>query len=712
MANPLTAAGTIVGTLHYMAPEQVEGKDADARSDIFAFGVILYEMTTGRRAFEGKSAASVMAAILEREPPAISSVQPLTPPLLDHVVKRCLAKDPDDRWQSAADVMHDLKLIADGVTGVGVTARAPVNVMRRERLAWTAALALVTIIAVAMSMVAFRPAQPAPEMRLDITTPPTIDPASLAISPDGQKVVFVATSEGQSRLWLRPLQSTSGRALAGTEGALFPFWSPDSQSVAFFANGKLKRLDVDRGSVQILTDAPSGRGGTWNRDGTIIFTPNPASSAIFRIAATGGTPTALTRIEASKETSHRFPQFLPDGHHFLYYVQGTPESHGIYVGDLDGSPPRRLVDVDSAPLYAASGQLLFVRQGTLFAQAFDATRLELQGDPFSVVERLASSSTAQGLAAVSTSVAGPILYRTASGGGGRQLVWFDRSGKDVGKVGDPVGAVDVSLSPDGQRVALGYQAINANVDAWLLDLRRGALSRLTVDAGIDLFPTWFPDGRRVAFASTRKGAYDLYWKPVIGFGNEELLFADAQDKNPMDWSPDGRFLLYRVIDPKSGNDLWALSMDGNRKPVPVVQTNFDENLPQFSPDGKWIAYESNVSGRFEIYIQPFPGQGGQVQVSTNGGAQVRWNRNGKELFYIALDGRLMAVPIHLVANTQTLEAGSPIPLFATRVGGALPFPFRQQYVVSSDGQRFLMNTLADEAPSAPITVILNWKARP
>jgi Tol biopolymer transport system component len=712
MTSPLTAQGTILGTLHYMAPEQVEGKEADARSDIFSCGAIVYEMTTGKRAFEGKSAASVMAAILEREPPMMSTLQPLAPPLLDHIVRRCLGKDPEERWQSAADLMRDLKLIADGAAGVGVTTSAPAGAMRRERIAWISALALMTMIAAVVSMVAFRPAPPAPEMRLEVTTPPTGDPASLAISPDGQRMVFVATSEGRSRLWLRPLDSTSGRALAGTDGASFPFWSPDSQSVGFFADGKLKRLDVDRGFVQILADAPSGRGGAWNRDGTIIFTPNPASSAIFQIAATGGTPSPLTRIDPSKETSHRFPQFLPDGHHFLYYVQGTPESRGIYVGDLDESPARRVLDVDSAPVYAASGHLLFARQGTLFAQAFDVTRLELTGNSFSVVEQVASSSTGQGLAAVSASAAGPILYRTASVGGGRQLVWVDRSGKDVGRVGDPIGAQDLSMSPNGQRVALSHQAINGNVDSWLLDLGRGVLSRLTFDTGNDLFPTWSPDGRRIAFTSNRKGAYDLYWKPVVGPGREELLFANAQDKHPMDWSPDGRFLLYRSLDPKGGNDLWALPLDGDRKPVPVIQTNFDEDLPQFSPDGKWIAYQSNGSGRFEIYIQPFPGPGEQAQVSTTGGAQVRWHRDGTELFYIALDGRLMAVPLHLGSNTQTLEAGSPIPLFTTRAGGALLFPFKHQYVVSSDGQRFLMNTLTDEAAIAPITVILNWKANP
>ena len=704
----MTQAGMILGTAAYMSPEQARGKVVDKRSDIWAFGCVLYEMLTGKQAFTGDTITDILGGIVKIDPDW-SALPADTPSSIRSLLRRCLQKDRAERLRDAGDVRI---AIVDAHSASTQTDGAPLPSIsrRRQRVVLLSALAIVSLIAVGVVAWAFRPVPSAPEMRLEITTPPTADSTSLAISPDGQKIVCVATSAGQSTLWLRPLDATSGRALAGTDGASFPFWSPDNQSVGFFADGKLKRVDVDRGSVQILADAPSGRGGAWNRDGTIIFTPYPGNSAIFRIPATGGTPSALTRTEATKETSHRFPQFLPDGHHFLYYVQGTPESHGIYVGDLDGSQARRLLDVDSAPVYAASGQLLFVRQGTLFAQAFDAARLELKGNPFSVVERIASASTAQGSAAVSASLAGPIVYRTASAGGRRQFVWFDRSGKEVGKAGDPVAANELSISPDGRRVALP-QLINNDFDIWLLDLGRGVFSRFTFDAAVDVSATWSPDGRRIAWRSNRKGVYDIYEKPAIGPGSEELLLATAQDKNPTDWSPDGRFLLYHNPDPKTGNDIWALPLDGDRKPFPVVRTNFEEQDGQFSPDGQWIAYVSNESGRFEIYLQPFPGPGGQAQVSTNGGAQVRWRRDGKELFYIALDGRLMAVPIRLAFNTQTIEAGSPIPLFATRVGGALSIPFRQQYDISPDGQRFLMNTVTEEA-AAPITVILNWKAKP
>ncbi len=365
-----------------------------------------------------------------------------------------------------------------------------------------------------------------------------------------------------------------------------------------------------------------------------------------------------------------------------------------------------MLDADSAAVYATPGRLLFVRQGTLFAQDFDAARLELRGNASPVAERIALDTGAQGSAAVSASTAGPFVYRTGSAGGLRQFVWLDRSGKDIGKAGDLLSTLSVELSPDGRRVAL-HQQVNQNIDVWLLELGRGVLSRFTFDPAIDVFPIWSPDGSRIVFGSNRKGPFDLYQKPAVGAGTEELLLATAQEKTPTDWSPDGRFLLYRSVDPKTGYDIWALPMNGDRKPFPVVQTNFDERDAQFSPDGKWIAYQSNESGRFEIYIQPFPGPGSKLQVSTNGGAQVRWGPNGKELFYIALDARLMAVPIRLASNPQTAEPGSPTPLFATRVGGALQGTFTQQYDVSSDGQRFLMNTITEEAAS-PITVILNW----
>jgi len=703
-----TRVGMILGTAAYMSPEQARGKAVDKRSDIWAFGCVLYEMLTGLRAFGGEEVSDVLAKIIEGE--ADLRALPLaTPPEIRRLLRRSLQKDRTRRLPDIADARIEIDEARSGPHIDGpVAPRAP---RRRERLAWISALALAVLVAAVMGVRAFRPIPPVTETRLDITTPPTTAPTSLAISPDGQKVVFVTTSEGRSRLWLRSLNSVSARALAGTDLASYPFWSPDSRSVGFFADGRLKRIDIDGELVQALATAAAGRGGTWNRDDVILFAAN-ATSPIFRISATGGEPIAVTRPEA-QSTGHRFPQFLPDGRHFLYYFLGaTPETRGVYISQLEGSETRRLLDADAPAVYDSSGHLLFVRQGTLFAQRFDPDRLTLTGTASSLDEQVMFDAGLN-LAALSTSAAGPIVYRAGSAGGiRRQLIWFDRSGKNVGRVGDAdsAGLGNPSHSPDGQRVAL-QRTVNGNQDLWLLEVARGVLTRFTFDAANDANPTWSPDGRRIVFASNRKGAYDLYQKPATGAGSEELLLTTPQNKVVADWSRDGRFLLYRSPDPKTSYDIWALPLDGARKPFPVVQTNFEERDGQFSPDGKWIAYQSNESGRFEIYVQPFPGPGGKWQISTNGGAQVRWRGDGKEVFYIALDDRLMAAPIRLAPDGQAVEAGTPVPLFTTRAGGAVQFPFTQQYLVSPDGQRFLMNTVTEEATS-PITVLLNWKAEP
>ncbi|OLD23073.1 MAG: hypothetical protein AUI91_00260 [Acidobacteria bacterium 13_1_40CM_3_56_11] len=448
-----SAPGIILGTAAYMSPEQAKGQEANRTSDVWAFGCVLYEMLTGRPPFEGDTVSELVPGILKADPDW-SRLPAETPENIRRLLRRCLHKDRRLRLQHIGDARVEIEEPQPQAAAV-----APPVVPRRRERVWITAFVVATVLAVAMGIREFRGSPPVAEVRLEISTPPTADPASIAISPDGQKIVFVATSEGQSKLWVRPLDSVSGRALAGTDGASLPFWSPDSQSVGFFAEGKMKRIEVDRGAVQILADAPGGRGGAWNRDGTIIFYPNTTQSPIFRISATGGTASTVTRLENMKETNHRFPQFLPDGHHFLYYAQGTAESHGIYAGDLDGSRSQRLLDVDSAPIYESSGHLFFVRQGTLFAQEFDMTRLEVKGNPFSIAERIATRSEAQGSAAVSASSVGPIIYRTASTGGRRQFLWLDRSGKEIGSAGDPLGANSLSLSRDGRRVAL-HQQIN------------------------------------------------------------------------------------------------------------------------------------------------------------------------------------------------------------------------------------------------------------
>jgi len=704
-SKQLTAAGTILGTLQYISPEQLEGKQADVRTDIFAFGAVAYEMITGRKAFPATNQAQLVGAILKGDPQPIVELVPDIPPPLAQALSRCLAKDPDERWQTANDLHYQLRSIASFPAALDAREQSRPN----ERVFWLSALVVVSLIAVVATVLVRRPVPSASEMRVEITTPPTTDPVSLAISPDGRTIVFAATSEGRPQLWLRTLGSGLARPLAGTDGASLPFWSPDGGSLGFFADSKLKRIDIEGRTIQTLANAQSGRGGAWSRDGTIIFSV-AQGSPLFRISAAGGEPAALTRLEGL-QYGHSAPQFLPDGRHFIYYVRGGLDAQGVYVSQLDGAEPRRLFAADSAAVYSSSRHLLFVRQGTLFGQSFDPDRLELAGNPFPVAEGI-TVDVGAGMVALSTSAGGAIVYRSGSVGALRQLAWFDQSGKQIQQVGVPGNAERMqnpSLSFDGRHVVM-YRRVDGNVDVWLLEVGRGVLSRLTFDEADDVFPTWSPDDVHVVFSSNRKDrVHDLYQTSIAGAGREELLLTTPQIKHPTDWSGDGRFVLYRSQDPKMGWDIWAVPVDGDRKPFPVVQTNFDERDGQFSPDGKWIAYQSNESGRVEIHVQPFPGPGAKTTISTNGGAQVRWRRDGKQLFYIALDGRLMAVPIRL---GQSVEAGEPVALFDTHVGGAVQANLRQQYMVSPDGQRFLMNTFPDEAPASPITVILNWAGAP
>jgi Tol biopolymer transport system component len=704
------SAGMVLGTPSYMSPEQARGKPVDKRTDIWAFGCVLYELLTGRRAYDGETVTDTLAAVVEREPDW-SALPASTPATVEDLLRRCLHKDP--RWR-----LRDIGDARIEVAGDRDQPRRDIPVhVAGTRLVWI--LSIILPIAALLALWWLRPAPPLSEMRVEITTPPSADPVSVAISRDGQKLVFVGTHEGRSRLWLRSLSSVSSRPLAGTDGASCPFWSPNSASIGFFADGKLKRIDIDSGSVRVLSAALSC-GGTWNADDTILYAA-PLFGPISRVSARSGEPAPekrvdVTRIDRPRHLRHRLPQFLPDGRHFLFYVAASPEARGIYVGDLNGSEPQRLLDADTAAVYVPSGHLLFVRQGTLFAQAFDPAGMVLTGNPFPVDEHVAFNPTKY-VAAVSGSSTGIVIYRAGSAAGRRQFLWFDRSGKEIGRVGDPDSAdpLDPSLSPDGQRVAL-HRTVNGRADVWLLENGRAALSRFTSEeiagAGVGASrPIWSPDGTKIVFAALPKKVTDLFRISVRG-GNAELLLDTDQPKAATDWSTDGRFLLYRSFDWKTGWDIWALPMGEDGSPgtrIQVVRTNSDETNGQLSPDGKWVAYQSNETGRFEIYVQPFPGPGPKSAVSRNGGAQVRWRRDGKELFYIALDDRLMAVPMQVSANGQSIEMGAPAPLFTTHIGGAVEGANRQQYMVSTDGQQFLMNTIIEEAV-LPIIVLLNWKA--
>jgi eukaryotic-like serine/threonine-protein kinase len=709
----LTQAGMVLGTAAYMSPEQAKGREADRRSDVWAFGCVLFEMLTGTRSFAGDDVSDTLVSVL-RDEPTWSALPDGTPPAIRRLLRRCLEKDRARRLGDFHDARLDIDDARDEPRDAIPVGGAPAS-RRYERIAWLSGLVLVSVVAVVG--VRWRPVAVAPntalrEMYVQIAAPPTSEPASLAVSPDGQTLTFVATSEGQSRLWLRPLNTVSPRVLPDTDGARFPFWSPDSRSVAFFADGQLKRIDIDGGSSRTLTSASGAVGGAWGPDGVILI--SMLGRPIMRASEGGGDRVAVTRLE-SGQGAHYMPQFLPDGRHFLYYAVGGREPKGVFVGQLGDTEQRRLLDADFAAVYASQGYLLFMRQGKLLAQRFDPSLLALSGAPFPLAEQVAVSTN--GLSsAVSTSGAGVIAYRTGSAAK-KQLTWFDRSGRELAHLHEPISIrtqLAPSLSPDGRQIAL-FREVSGNIDVWLIDTARGVPARFTFDSADDVDPLWSRDGRRIAFSSNRSGVHDLYVRPAAGTaGSETLLLQSPQPKGASDWSPDGRVLLYRSIDPKQGFDIMALRLDSDGKlqgePEAVVRTEFDEHGGQFSPDGKWIAYVSIKSGRYEVYVQPFGREGDEKLISTDGGDQVRWRPDGKELFYVARDGRLMAVPVRLGSNGETAEVGTPVPLFQTRVRG---MPTGQtQYVVSSNGQRFLMNTLIDDIVTSPITMILNWKPQP
>jgi Tol biopolymer transport system component len=695
----MTQVGMILGTAAYMSPEQAKGRGADRRSDIWAFGCVLYEMLTGYRAFGGEDVAETLALIITREPDW-TKLPRGTPADVLRVIRRCLEQDPKRRLRDIADARLELEAAAHE-TLPAIPIGAPQGRTRRERMLWGTALAVATLAAAAALVLRARPAdQTAPEMRFEIATPPTGDPASIAIAPDGRTIVFVGAAEGASRLFARAVNSTSARALAGTEGATYPFWSPDSRSVAFFADGKLKRIGIDGGPAQTLANAASQRGGSWNQSGTVLFAPL-STGPLFRVSSSGGELVPVTRFGPGEQGSHRFPHFLPDGRHFLYYWFGSSAS-GVYVADLDGHENRRLIDADTAAVYTL-GHVLFGRQGTLFAQDFDPDRRSLSGSPSVVGERVAIDPASFSLGAFAASSEGLIVFRTVGVGRSRQLVWLDRSGRSLEQAGDPHDGVSPALSPDGRRVAI-YQTVNGNTDIWILELARHVFTRFTTGDTLENYAIWSPDSRYIVFGSNPKGIIDLYRRPANGVGAEDLLLSTPQTKNALDWSSDGRFILYRAAGLETGYDLWALPLQGDRKPFPVVQSRFTDRDGQFSPDGKWIAFQSDESGHFEVYVQPFPGPGGKVQVSFGGGAQVRWPRSN-ELFYVAFDNRLMSVPITTKPD-KSLDFGTPVPLFTTNIGGAVQSTLGHQYSVSSDGQRFLMNNLTEAAP--PMTVVLNW----
>jgi Tol biopolymer transport system component len=619
-----------------------------------------------------------------------------TPARIGELLRRCLVKDPRNRLQAIAEARIAIQETLAGSETVVSSAAASQQAHRR----WVFAVALGVIIGavIATAMLQYFREAPAAarEIRLEITTPATQSPLEFAPSPDGRYLVFVASGDGPARLWLRALDKTDAQPMSGTDGAAYPFWSPDSRSIGFFATGKLKRIDIDGGSPQVLADAALGLGGTWNQSGVILFAPS-GNGPVRRILATGGNAQDATRLEQG-QTAHVWPRFLPDGHHFVF-VSNRGE---IYLGSLDVSNVKRIMTADAGVGWIEPGLLAYIQQGTLRAQSLDIASGTVRGNPVTVADRVGYNGSVY-FGGFSAS-GGIVAYRGGTDSR-TQLTWFDRTGKMLNTVGNSEeNNVAPELSPDNRRVVVDRN-VQGNTDVWLIDLLRGGSTRFTFDQAVDRRPLWSADGTQIVFTSNRKNAFDLYKKPSTGAGVEQLLLESPNStKTPDGWSADGRFLLYNENNGKT-SDILALPMQGDRKPIPIANSPFSENNGQFSPDGRWVAYQSNESGRFEIYVVPFPPGGGKWQVSTSGGIWPRWSHNGKELSFISPNSEMMASSIS--ASGSSLEASPPVRLFQTRISGTVNVAAKQEYDVSADG-RFLINSIAADLVNAPITVILNW----
>jgi serine/threonine protein kinase/Tol biopolymer transport system component len=704
--TPMTEEGTIVGTFQYMSPEQVEGKEVDGRSDIFSLGAVLYEMVTGKRAFEGKSQLSVASAILEKEPEPISTAKPMTPPALEHAVKKCLAKLPDERWQSASDLASELKWIGEAGSQAGEAGRIPTGRRRWERVGWLLAAAFFLLL-MAAGVAWWKASDKRPHPMYFHTSVP-FAANDLALSPEGRTLAMVAYSAQANNyvLWMYEVGSRRTSSLDGTQGASYPFWSPDGKSIGFFADGKLKKLDASGGQLQVLCDAPNGRGGTWNRDGVIVFTPDSSGVGLFRVSSSGGSPVEMTKLDTTRfESSHRWPMFLPDGKHFLYLganFSGLFEKNAIFLGSLDSQERRLLVSTSANAAYADPGYLVYMRDNkTLVAQPFDRRRYVLSGEPHTLSDEVLYLPGVD-RAIFSVSSGEVLVTQTGKGASLSQLTWFDRSGKPAGTVGVPGSYSNVRLSPDGRRVAADQADPDGrNTDIWILEPARDTTTRLTFDSTFHTTPIWSPDGKQILFSSLRKPGFDLFLKNADGSGSEEEVanLGAVSQVNPWDWSRDGKYVLCR-----KGNELWYLSWP-ERVARPLLQAKWTVRNAQFSPDGRWMAYASNETGKMEIYVSPFLSATGKWQLSTGGGQEPRWRQDGKELFYVSAEGKMMAVAVTAGAS---FEAGSPVALFQTHRRQSIAAQDVFSYDVSGGGQRFLIATKVDEANAAPLSALLNW----
>jgi len=696
----------VVGTFQYMAPEQVEGTEADARSDIFAFGSVLYEMVTGKRAFEGKTAASAMAAVLEREPAPISSVQPMTPPALERLVKICLAKDPDERWQTAHDLKLQLRSIAEAGSQAGAAALGVPHRRRGNGLAWGVAV-LGLVAAASLTAVYFGGQKPLPVLRLSINSPEKTqfnlsgdDSGPPVISPDGRYVVFSAANSSGSQLYLRALDSVSAQPLAGTEGGTFPFWAPDSRSIAFFTNSKLKRMEIGGAPIAIC-DAALARGGSWNQDGTIVAALS-FTDGISRVPASGGVPALVTHLDNVTYTSHRWPWFLPDAKHFLYIAvnHNSPASPdtGVFFASLDGRENRLLFHTNSSAIYA-NGYLLSLRDNALVAQPFDPSAGKFTGEAQTLSE---SVNLDGGLwrENLSASTSGMLAYASGTATGTQSVNWVDRSGKSLGPVGERGGFYELELSPDQKKVAV-TNSNSAAATIWVYDLASKLKTRLTFGGGgVQRGPVWSPDGHQIAYTSSQGSQISV--KDVGGIAPEQTVSSSPQGTLQMvtSWSPDGRYLVFQR-GAGLNQKMWVLPLFGDRKPFQYGESPTGMFSGVFSPDGRWVAYHASENGQLQTFVAPFPWTGAKWQVSFGNGVFPRWRADGKEIYYFDF-GSLVATDVD--GSGSAFRVGGSKPLFQIGLRG-----LSREYAVSRDGQRFLVIS-ENQGASQALIVVQNWQA--
>jgi Tol biopolymer transport system component len=700
--SPLTSAGTVVGTIQYMSPEQIEGKDADARSDIFALGAVLYEMASGKRPFEGRSQISLASAILEKDPDPITSIKPMTPPALEYAINICLQKHPDDRFQTAHDVKLQLQWIATS-SSTGIKAMPASAPPKRSPLGWIVAAVIALVVFGTAAALLMRPA-PWRQVTRTMINPPEKAVLNLSgdaagppvLSPDGTMLAFTATkSDGVTAIWVRPMNSLEAQPLRGSENAVFPFWSPDSRSLGFFADGKLKTIDLNGSSAQIVADAPFGRGGAWGADGVILFSPGTVN-ALLRVNATGGTPEQVTKIDPSQHTSHRWPFFLPDGKHFLYFaINHTPSKWNndmLYFASLDGKENRPLFHSLSNAIYA-DGFLLFARNDQLMAQPFDPGNGKLSGEAVTIAKGVLNDLTTWHLDA--SAFSDKLLVLGSGGAANWQLLWVDRDSKQITTIAENLPNLQRSmLSPQGDRIALEID--DGQSDIWVLDLARGVRTRLTFGPISNEAPAWSPDGKWIAYVSDSGGHAVLARKPADGSGPEEQLYAEDQLVFIAQWSPDGKYLIYNR-GPIGAEDLWALPLEGERKPWKLVPHATEGRV---SPDGRWLAYVSTESGASEVYVSAFHGQG-KWQVSTHGGVWAVWSKDGKQLYY--MDPRLSLYSVPVTEAGGALQFGTPQVIVSS---WSTPQFF---FDVSPDGKRILLDRISQQT-SQSMTVITNYGA--